>query len=155
MPTTGESYRVNLTPLAWLLVPLGVCRAMQILLFDRVTEPPRRWLLERLNPNGYEVDDPRRPYFSVILSCPWCLSVYVAAAAIGFCLWDTTRSAALAVLAVLSVSLLAVGIDRMFDKWLPDQAHTTTTLYGDGYRVEGPPTEVAEALEAAERAAVR
>jgi hypothetical protein len=146
---------MNLTPWAALLLPLGVCRAVQIVLFDRVSERPRTWLLRRTNPNGFAVDDPRRPYFSVIWECSWCLSVHLAIIAVAFVAWPTTRNAALLVLAVLATSLLAVGVDRAFDRWLPDQAHTTTTLYGDGYEVTGPPTEVADALAAAERASVR
>jgi hypothetical protein len=146
---------VNLTPWLWALLPLGVCRATQIVLFDRVSEAPRRWLLERLNPHDYEVDDPRRPYFSVLFSCPWCMSTWLGALAVALVAWDATRAGALFVLAALSLSLLAVGIDRAYDRWLPDMPHSTATVYGDGYRVEGPPTEVADALEAAERAAVR
>lgn len=112
---------MNLTTWAWVLLPLGVCRAVQILLWDRITEAPRRRLQARLNPEGRSMRDPERPYLSYLLECPWCLSVWVAALFVALTLFDPTRQGALAVLLVLALSLLAVGIDRAFDRFLPDE----------------------------------
>lgn len=141
---------MNLTPWAFVILPLGVCRATQIMLFDRVTATPRNWLLRQLNPHGYPVDDPRRPYLSVLWECPWCASVWLGAVATGFVAWDGSRAATLLVLAALALSLVAVAIDRMFDRWLPDMPHSSATMYGEGFSVEGPPTEVQAAFDAVE-----
>lgn len=112
---------MNLTTWAWLIVPLGVTRAMQIVLWDRITQRPRDWLLEKLNPAGYGMKDPRRPYLSYLLECPWCVSVWLGLVVVGLVLWDATRAVALAVLAALALSLLAVLIDRAIDRTLPDE----------------------------------
>lgn len=117
---------MNLTSWAWVLLPLGVCRAVQIALWDRITERPRRALLARLNPEGRPMSDPDRPYLSYLLECPWCLSVWIAAAFVVLVLFGPTRAAALAVLLVLTLSLLAVGIDRAFDRLLPDEPPTAS-----------------------------
>lgn len=111
---------MNLTGWAWLLLPLGVCRAVQIVLWDRITQGPRGWLLRKLNPHGYAMRDPRRSYLAYLLECPWCMSIWVAAVAVGFSAWPTTRRATLLVLLVLALSLVAVGIDHAYDRWLPD-----------------------------------
>jgi hypothetical protein len=81
----------------------------------------------------------------------------LAGFAIGFVAWDATRAGALLVLAVLATSLLAVGVDRAYDRWLPDEVSPVLTIERDGvtYTDTRPPGEVTEALEAAERAAVR
>lgn len=113
---------MNLTSWAWIIVPLGLTRAMQIALWDRITQRPREWLLARLNPEGYGMKDPRRSYASYALECAWCSSVWIAAAATGLLLWDATRAVTLAVLLLLALSLAMVTIDRMIDRTLPDEA---------------------------------
>jgi hypothetical protein len=112
---------VELTSWAWLILPLGVCRATQIALWDRVLRRPRSWLLRKLNPRGVPMSDPTRPYLSYLLECPWCLSVWVAAAAVAATLYEPTRQATLGVLLALALSLVAVALDRTFDRLLPDQ----------------------------------
>lgn len=134
---------MNLTTWAWVLLPLGVCRAVQIALWDRITEAPRRWLLARLNPEGRSMRDPERPYLSYLLECPWCLSVWVAAVAVGLTLYGPTRQATLAVLLVLSLSLLAVGLDRAFDRFLPDDPPAPEPAPP---APAGPPAHVADAF---------
>lgn len=114
---------MDLTKWAWLIVPLGVTRAMQIALWDRITQRPRAWLLRRLNPEDRGMGDPRRPYLSYLLECPWCISVWIGLAAVLAVIVPATRTAALVVLAALALSLAAVVIDRMIDRWLPDQPH--------------------------------
>lgn len=112
---------MNLTPWAWLILPLGVCRALQIALWDRIFAAPRSWLLRKLNPQGLALNDPARPYLSYLLECPWCLSVWIGAAAVALVLWDAARQITLAVLAALALSLVVVAVDRTFDRWLPDR----------------------------------
>lgn len=138
---------MNLSTWAWLIVPLGVCRAVQIALHDRILAAPRSWLLRKLNPRGLPMNDPARPYLSYLLECPWCLSVWIGLAAVGLLLWDATRAATLAVLAGLALSLLAVVLDRAVDRWFPDEPHTTATISRGEVEVEGPPAHVAEAFD--------
>lgn len=138
---------MNLTRWAWLIVPLGICRALQIALWDRIFERPRSWLLGKLNPQGRPMNDPQRPYLSYLIECPWCLSVWIGGLAVALLLWDATRAGTLAVLAALALSLAAVVLDRAVDRWFPDQPHTTATLRGQGLEVEGPPGHVAEAFQ--------
>lgn len=111
---------MELTSWAWLILPLGVCRAVQLVLWDRVFQRPRSWLLRRLNPQGYTMTDPRRRYLSYLIECPWCVSVWLGGAAVALVEWDTTREPTLAVLAALALSLAAVAIDRTFDRVWPD-----------------------------------
>lgn len=140
---------MNLTTWAWLILPLGVCRATQIALHDRIFEKPRSWLLSKLNPNGLPMTDPERPYLSYLLECPWCLSVWIGFAAVALVLWDATRAGALAVLAALALSLAAVVLDRMVDRWFPDQPHSSgVTIEGD-LHVHSPPEQAPPAVAAA------
>jgi hypothetical protein len=111
---------VDLTSWAWLIVPLGVTRAMQIALWDRITQRPRAWLLRKLNPDGLGMGDPNRPYLSYLLECPWCISVWIGLAAVLAVIVPATRTAALVILAALALSLVAVLLDRMIDRFLPD-----------------------------------
>lgn len=135
---------MNLTAWAWLLLPLGVCRAVQIALVDRIFEKPRAWLLTKLNPKGLPMAHPDRGYLSYLLECPWCISIWVAALAVGLVAWDATRAGTMIVLAVLTLSLLAVVLDRIIDRAVPDQPHATE---GTGpVMVEEPPAGVTEAF---------
>jgi len=97
------------------VVPLGVTRAMQITLWDRITERPRQWLLRRLNPNDLPMDDPDRPYLSYLLECPWCSSVWIGLIVSAGLYVGSTRIITLLVLTALSASLAAVVIDRLID----------------------------------------
>lgn len=147
---------MNLTRWAWLILPLGVCRATQIVLWDRITQGPRRWLLRHLNPEGYGMRDERRGYLAYLLECPWCMSIWLAALAVVLTWWGSTRQATLLVLLVLALSLIAVGIDHAYDRWLPDeppQAETGIGAFmeqnaGKPYQWGGlaPPEHVADAF---------
>lgn len=144
---------MDLTPWAWLIIPLGVTRAMQIALWDRLTSRPRAWLLRRLNPENRGMGDPARPYLSYLLECPWCISVWIGAVAVAGLALEATRDATLFVLAALALSLAAVVIDRMIDRWLPDAPAPkapAVTIEGDvnvgTATYEEPPAEVAAAL---------
>lgn len=138
---------MNLTAWAWLILPLGLCRATQMGLHDRIFEKPRGWLLSKLNPEGRSMNDPQRSYLSYLLECPWCLSVWISALFVALVCWETTRFAALAVLLILALSLAAVVLDRAVDRWFPDEPHTRASIEQGGLSVEGPPGHVAEAFD--------
>jgi hypothetical protein len=142
---------VDLTKWAWLILPLGVCRATQMVLVDRIFARPRAALLRWLNPNGYDLRDSRRGYLSYLLECPWCVSVWLGGAAVALVAWEETRPWALFVLAALALSLAAVFMDRLVDKWTPDEPPAST---GDlivnntfGAPPDIPPAHVAEAFQ--------
>lgn len=61
-----------MTPLEAALGALAVYRATLLVVADKVTQRPRGWLRARF---------PRR--LGYLLICPWCASVWVAAAAAG------------------------------------------------------------------------
>lgn len=135
---------MDLAPWAWLIVPLGVCRAMQIVLWDRITQRPREWLLDRLPDGGY---------LAYLLRCPWCVSVWLGLAAVALLSWGSSRAGALLVLAGLALSLAAVVLDRLIDRYAPDEPLPASppapappgTVYG---RVDdAPPYAVASALD--------
>lgn len=112
---------MNLINWAWAIIPLGMTRILQVALHDRVLRGPRRWLLRKLNPQGLPMGHEDRPYWSFMLECPWCLSMWLAIGCVAALLCDATRDAALAVLLVTAISLMAVVIDRLVDKFTPDQ----------------------------------
>lgn len=95
---------MNLTSWVWLLVPLGVTRATQIVLHDRLLATPRSWA--RANLGGY---------VRYSLGCQWCTSTQLGLITALLLATDSTRSAVLWVLLALSASLVAVAIDRVFD----------------------------------------
>lgn len=107
---------MDLTKWAWLIVPLGVTRAMQITLWDRITAAPRAWLGDRLNPDGY---------LGYLIRCPWCISVWIGALTVALTVWGTTREWTLRVLAALALSLVAVVLDRVIDRVAPDDPAPT------------------------------
>lgn len=113
---------MDLTKWTWIIVALGAPRAMQIVLWDRITRAPRHWLQAKLNPQNLPMNDPNRGYLSYLLECPWCMSIWIGAAIVGGLLWDLTRAATLAVLAICAISLVAVLVDRIIDRALPDEA---------------------------------
>lgn len=61
----------------WALVvyALAVARVTGLITQDEITRAPREWLLDRL--------DDTRPAraLATLISCPWCVSIYVGAVA--------------------------------------------------------------------------
>lgn len=57
---------------------LAVMRVTRLVNRDTITEPLRIYALKR------------KPGVAYFLTCPWCVSVWVAAA-LGWWVWDTTR----------------------------------------------------------------
>jgi hypothetical protein len=52
-----------------LIILVGaVARITRLVTTDRITEAPRDWILDRLNPHGLG---------TYLMSCPWCISIYV------------------------------------------------------------------------------
>lgn len=54
------------------LLALAVARATVLVRTDRITRAPRYALARRINPHGY---------LAYLLSCPWCISIWLGAAA--------------------------------------------------------------------------
>lgn len=93
----------------WLILPLGVSRATQIVLHDKILEKPRDFI-DRHGP----------AYARYSIGCPWCTSMQLALVAVALLAWSFTRRATIWVLIALSVSLVAVVLDRLVDKYTPD-----------------------------------
>lgn len=93
-------------PVAWLVVtlPLGVCRATQLAMYDKVFEKPRN-LFRRLG---------EYPRFSI--ACPWCTSTQLALIVVTLLAWDFTRNVTAWILMGLAMSLVAVLVDRLIDR---------------------------------------
>lgn len=53
--------------LTMILAVLSVARITRLVTSDRITEAPRDWLLDRLDPHGLG---------TYVITCPWCISVY-------------------------------------------------------------------------------
>lgn len=56
-----------MSALTLLLTLLSVARITRLVTEDRITEAPRDWLLDRLNPHGLA---------TYLVTCPWCISIY-------------------------------------------------------------------------------
>lgn len=93
----------------WLILPLGVSRATQIVIHDKILEKPRNF-----------VERHGTSYMKYSIGCPWCTSMQLALIAVAFIAWDFSRTFALWVLVALSVSFVAVVLDRLVDKYTPD-----------------------------------
>lgn len=99
---------------------LGVTRATQIALHDRILQAPREWLTRRVNPRRLKPGHPDLGYVGYLIQCPWCLSVWIGAAAVAGLSWNP--GVTIRVLAALGLSLLAVVVDRLIDLYAGDEA---------------------------------
>lgn len=61
--------------LSVVVLALAVHRVTRLLVADKVTEPVRQRL-------GLRGDGTMRPWVGYLVTCPWCVSVYVATAAV-------------------------------------------------------------------------
>jgi hypothetical protein len=61
--------------LAVLVLAFAVHRVTRLLVGDKITEPLRLRL-------GVDRDGQYRPWIGYLVTCPWCVSVYVATAAV-------------------------------------------------------------------------
>jgi hypothetical protein len=60
----------------WLVYALAVARMTGLVVADDITRPGRDWIIDHL---------PARPVFAAVeelLTCPWCASMWLAAAAV-------------------------------------------------------------------------
>lgn len=101
--TTPESW-LGWPPTAWLAVDaLAVYRLTRAAVKDKITERPRRWAATL--PDRYEgpLAAPA-PLLAYLASCPWCASVWVAAAVVALTvfapLWWSYAATGLALAAV-------------------------------------------------------
>lgn len=61
----------------WIVYALAVARVTGLITLDEITRPTRDALLRRLNPNR-----PSHQQVAYLIGCPWCMSIWVAAAII-------------------------------------------------------------------------
>lgn len=106
----------------WLTVVLicfVVYRVTRFILDDRITQPvvvpiqhwaERRWAAKEEGRNAEEGDE-WRSSIAYLLSCPWCVSVYVAAATVP--IFDTVTSVPLPV----AVAIAASGFTGLASTW--------------------------------------
>lgn len=93
----------------WLILPLGVSRATQIVLNDKILEKARDF-----------IDRHGTSYMKYSIGCPWCTSMQLSLVAVALLAWDFTRQVTLWILVALAASLLAVVLDRLVDRFTPD-----------------------------------
>lgn len=86
----------------FLVYALAVARVTRLVNVDRITEAPRDWLLARLwlraaggDPEFARTwrldEDADKPLLVYLVTCPWCVSIYVAAVAAPIAyLWGDT-----------------------------------------------------------------
>lgn len=106
---------LDLSPFELLVLALAACRGTQLILHDRIFEPFRQ-LVKRLG-----------EYPAYLVGCPWCVSVWVGIGLVLGITWDSSSTIVTWLAVALALSLLAVAIDRLFDRFLPDElpAHPT------------------------------
>lgn len=103
---------------ALIVIPIGVTRGMQILIWDRLFLSPRVWLAKKLNPNDHHMSHPDRSYLSYLMECPYCMSMWVGTFASLGVYFEPTRIVTLLILTALSSSFVAVLLDRAQDKMM-------------------------------------
>lgn len=131
---------IELTPFELIVLALAACRGTQLILHDRILEPFRK-LMKRLG-----------EYPAYLVGCPWCVSVWVGLGLVAGLAWDFTEPFVMWIAVALALSLLAVFIDRLFDRFLPDELPAGAQPNPLG--VEPPlPPHVAEQLDRAARPA--
>lgn len=134
----------HLERLEVLLAVLGVCRITQVLVADDLLRRWREWVSVRSRRRAetkhrLNVAERGPDYFAAhrypwripyaykakLVSCPWCMSIWVGTVVvIGMRIAHTVT---LYVLAVFSLSLIAVAIDHALDRFLPDDPGPAAT----------------------------
>ena len=162
-------------PLLAIILALGLCRATQVVLHDRIFDRPRRWLkgepklkheefyktaMARYAGGlaaGRSVAEPIKPphrrkplgeLVAYLVGCPWCVSLELGLLIVVLMSNRATYSVTIVVLVACALSLLAVLVDRMFDKWFPDDPPNVQPAIRPAPMV--PPPAVAQALDAAQ-----
>lgn len=131
----------HLSALELAVLALAACRGTQLVLHDRILEPFRK-VMKRLG-----------EYPAYLVGCPWCISVWVGLLIMAGLRWATTVTWFL--VGALALSLLAVAIDRLFDRFLPDELPAGAQEHPLATDVPPPmPRAAAAALSRAQGAAV-
>jgi len=121
--TTGDALALWLAAVA---VGGGATRAVQMLLHDRILQAPRAWLTRKVNPRDLPPGHPDLSYLGYLISCPWCLSVWVGLALVAGLSWNLPWASVpwltLRLAAALGLSLVAVVTDRLIDLHASDEA---------------------------------
>jgi hypothetical protein len=89
---------------ALIVAPLGVARAVWLVMSDRITAPWRNWMERK---GGYAA------YF---VQCPWCVSMWVAGITVALLAWDVTAPVVEWLLFVGALSIFAVLSERVIDR---------------------------------------
>ena len=66
----------------WIVYALAIARATGLITTDYLTKPLRDWLFRKLNP-----DKTWHERLAYLIECPWCVSVWVAAALVPVAYW--------------------------------------------------------------------
>lgn len=81
-----------MSALAWFLTVGATYRLTLLVVADEITDPARDRLFDRLDPLGVAFDHDEygsqfargpRPWLVRMLSCPWCVSMWLAPAVVG------------------------------------------------------------------------
>lgn len=70
----------SVTGLLWVVYALAVARVTGLITLDEITKSARDRVLARL-------DEDNPPRWSYLLTCPWCVSVWIAAATAPLAYW--------------------------------------------------------------------
>lgn len=89
---------------------LAVFRLTRLAIADTITQPLRQWLIgsrpaTTLDMGGERIMVAARPRLAIFVTCPWCVSPYVAAAIVA--LQALAPAACLLITAVLAFSAIA------------------------------------------------
>lgn len=111
----------HLWPLWFIWLPLGLTRATQIVLFDRLLDRPRTWWLKRVNPRDYPPGDTRLSLIAYVSMCIFCMPVDIGLvwALLSGVPW--VSSFAVIVLAALAAAFLVPILDHWSNEYLPDK----------------------------------
>lgn len=94
-------------PVSLILLLLATARVTRLLSEDKITERPRLWLTRKLEGHSQ---------LQYLIHCPWCLSMYVGAAAAGtWALWGGTMWYTI-VTAALSASYVTGFLTNVADR---------------------------------------
>jgi hypothetical protein len=85
-------------PVALVVIALAVVRLTGLVIEDEVTEPIREWVLDRVP------DDGKLAY---LITCPWCVSIYLGAVAAPLAWWHSDNPAVMLVAIALAMSQIS------------------------------------------------
>jgi hypothetical protein len=89
---------VIVDPVALLVIALAVVRLTGLVVEDDITEPIREWVLDRVPEDGK---------LAYLLTCPWCVSIYLGTAAALLAWWHSSNPAVMLPAMALAFSQVA------------------------------------------------